>query len=238
MARSERKPGWGNAMKRAKIRSFMTVFDEEHAARCARGRVVVIDDDPTIVMALSALLELEGYACETHSSAEAYLHVLNYNSPSFPGPHCVLCDMMMPGLSGLELQARLAALSDPPLLLMSGGSGVKEAVSGFRAGALDFLVKPIEADILLAAVARALEVSAERQRQHRRKSEIALRTASLSERELGVARRVAQGRINTEIAQDMGIALRTVKLHRQRVMEKLQAQTVADLVRIADEADL
>ena len=142
-------------MKHAKVSPFVNIFEQEHAARCAQGRVVVIDDDPTIVMALSALLELEGYACETHASAEAYLHVLNYNRPSFPGPHCVLCDLMMPGLSGLELQSRLAALDDTPLLLMSGGSGVQQAVDGFRGGALDFLVKPIEADTLLTAVAKA-----------------------------------------------------------------------------------
>jgi FixJ family two-component response regulator len=213
-------------------------FEEEHAARCARGRTVVIDDDPAVVLALSALLELEGYACETHASAEAYLHVLNYNRPSFPGPYCVVCDMMMPGLNGLELQSRLAALNDAPLLLMSGGSGVREAADGFRAGALDFLVKPIEADALLAAVAKALDVSRVRQAQRHRKEEIALRVASLSERELSVARRVVQGRINVEISHDMGIALRTVKHHRQRAMEKLQVQTVVDLVRIADEAGL
>ena len=164
--------------------------------------------------------------------------VLNYNRPSFSGPHCVLSDLMMPGMNGLELQARLAALGDTPLLLMSGGSGVNEAVSGFRGGALDFLVKPIEADTLLAAVAHALHVSRERQRVQQRKSELAARKASLTERELSVARLVAQGRINAEIAQDMGIALRTVKFHRQRVMEKLHAQTVADLVRISDEAGL
>ncbi len=216
----------------------MNIFEQEHAARCAKGRVVVLDDDTTIVLALAALLELEGYACETHASAEAYLQVLHYNRPSFPGPHCVLSDLMMPGMNGLELQAQLAALGDTPLLLMSGGSGVNEAVSGFRGGALDFLIKPIEADTLLAAVARALDVSRERQRLQQRKAEMAARKASMTERERGVARLVAQGRTNSEIAYDMGIALRTVKFHRQRVMEKLQAQTVADLVRIADEAGL
>lgn len=225
-------------MKRRPVAMALNIFEQEHAARCLKGRVVVIDDDPTIVMALAALLELEGYACETHASAEAYLQVLNYNRPSFSGPHCVLSDLMMPGMNGLELQARLAALGDTPLLLMSGGSGVNEAVSGFRGGALDFLVKPIEADTLLAAVAHALDVSRERQRVQQRKSELAARKDSLTERELSVARLVAQGRINAEIAQDMGIALRTVKFHRQRVMEKLHAQTVADLVRIADEAGL
>ncbi len=214
------------------------IFDEEHAARCARGRVVVIDDDRAIVAALSALLEMEGYACETHASAEAYLHVLSYNSPSFPGPFCVLCDMKMPGMNGLELQSRLAALHHAPLLFMSGGSGINEAVHGFRGGAVDFLVKPIEADRLLAAVASALDVSRERQQQQHRRSELRLRVASLSERELTVARSVAQGRTNAEIGQDMGIALRTVKLHRHRAMDKLQVQTVVDLGRIADEAGL
>src|ERR1035437_5481517 len=97
MARFERTCRSEPSMKRVKTRPLMNPFEEEHAARCARGRAVVIDDDPAVVMALSALLELEGYACETHASAEAYLHVLNYNRPSFPGPYCVVCDMMMPG---------------------------------------------------------------------------------------------------------------------------------------------
>jgi len=215
------------------FRRAVTVADERLAQRCAKGRIVLIDDDPDILAAFAALLELEGYACETHVSALAYLQVLNYNQPSFPGPGCVLCDVKMPEVDGLELQRRLQEIDDVPLLLMSGASGAAEAVSAFRGGALDFLIKPIDADALLDAVARALALSRERQQQARLHNDLSDRIASLTEREYAVAIRVAQGQTNQEIADALGIALRTVKLHRQRAMEKVGAGGTADLVRIA-----
>lgn len=216
----------------------VTLSDEKLAARCARGRVVVIDDDTEILSALASLIEMEGYACETYASAPDYLQVLAYNRPCFPGPSCVLCDVKMPELDGLELQRRLAALNDTPLLLMSGASGAHEAVSAFRAGALDFLIKPIDADTLLDALAKALATSADRNLQQVRKTSLAERVASLTERERDIARRVAAGQTNPQIAEQLGIALRTVKLHRQRAMEKIGAGGTTDLVRIADESDL
>lgn len=94
----------------AKARRPVTVSDHRLAGRCLRGRVVLIDDDPEILAALAALLDLEGYACETHTSALAYLEVLSADLPAFPGPCCVLSDVKMPELDGLELQRRLAAL--------------------------------------------------------------------------------------------------------------------------------
>jgi two-component system, LuxR family, response regulator FixJ len=221
-----------------RYRQAVTVSDEKLAARCARGRVVVIDDEPDILSALASLIELEGYACETYSSALAYLQVLNYNRPCFPGPCCLLCDVKMPELDGLELQRRLAELDDTPLLLMSGNSGAHEAASAFRAGALDFLIKPIDADALLDAVAKALNLSQERQQRRLRESTLTQRIASLTERERDIARRVVAGQTNPAIAAELGIALRTVKLHRQRAMEKIGALGTADLVRIADEGGL
>lgn len=221
-----------------KHRHAITASDEKLAARCAHGRVVLIDDEPEILAAFAALLELEGYACEIFSSPLAYLQVLNYNRPCFPGPCCVLCDVKMPELDGLELQRRLAALDDTPLVLMSGASGAHEVASAFRAGALDFLIKPIDSEVLLAAIAKALAVSTERQQQHIRERALALRIGSLTEREREIARHVAAGQTNPEIAATLGIALRTVKLHRQRALEKLGASGTADLVRIADEAGL
>jgi two-component system, LuxR family, response regulator FixJ len=208
------------------------------AARCTRGRVVIIDDEPEILAALAALIELEGYACETYRCPLDYLHVLNDNRPSFPGPRCVLCDVKMPELDGLELQSRLAALDDTPLLLMSGASGAQEAACAFRAGALDFLVKPIDADTLLNALEKAIAMSQQRQQQRVRHTELAHRMASLTPREREIARRAAAGQTNPAMANELGIALRTVKLHRQRAMEKLGASGTADLVRIADEGGL
>ncbi len=220
------------------LRRPITVDDELLAARCALGRVVLIDDDPHILAALGALLELEGYAVEAYSSALSYLQVLTLNRLHFAGPSCVLCDVRMPTLDGLELQRRLAEQDNMPLLLMSGGSSAQEAVTAFRAGALDFLIKPIEADVLIDAVAQALSVSAARQHLDRVQSDLAQRIASLTEREREVARYVVLGVINLEIAEQLGIALRTVKLHRQRALEKLGVNTVADLVRLAAHGEL
>ncbi|MDD2742737.1 MAG: response regulator [Rhodocyclaceae bacterium] len=219
-------------------RQAISVSDEKLAARCARGRVIVIDDDVQILAALAALFELEGYACETYTSALAYLDILNFPSPSFPGPCCVLCDIKMPGLSGLELQRRLASLGDTPLLFMSGDSGAQEAVSAFRAGAIDFLIKPIDVDVLLASINRALACSSECQQAQIRRDVLAARIAMLTERERDIARRVAAGQTNPEIAAKLNIALRTVKLHRQRALEKIGAGGTVDLVRIADEVGL
>ena len=220
------------------LRQPVTVSDQKLAERCALGRVVVIDDEPDILSALTTLIEMEGYACEPYPSALAYLQVLNYNRPCFPGPCCVLCDVVMPELDGLELQSRLATLDDTPLLLMSGASGAEEAAHAFRAGAMDFLVKPIKANALLAAIAKALAASTERQQRHHRKRELAARIGSLTERERDVARRVAAGQTNPEIAAAYGISIRTVKLYRHRALEKLGVSGTVDLVRVADEGGL
>lgn len=226
-------------MKKSKqYRQPVTVSDHELAARCARGRVVIIDDDTEIISALAVLINFLGYACETYASALDYLQVLDYNRPCFPGPCCILCDVNMPELDGLELQSRLAELDNPPMLLMSGSSGAQEVVSAFRAGALDFLLKPVDTDSLALAVRKALEISTERQNQRLRQATLAARIASLTERERDIARRVAAGQTNPAIADALGIALRTVKLHRQRALEKLGVVKITDLVRIADEVNL
>jgi len=216
----------------------VTVHDEELAKRCARGRVVVIDDDSDILDALCALIHMAGYACETYTSGLTYLQVLNYNRPCFPGPCCILCDIKMPELSGLALHERLANFDDTPLLIMSGSSGIDEAIRAFRSGVLDFFTKPVDADTLLAGIDKALKLSAERQLHGQHRRLLASRVAALTPRERGVARRVAQGHTNPVIAQEMGIALRTVKLHRQRAMEKLGVDNLAELVRLADKGGL
>ena len=220
------------------LRLVITENDERLAARCANGRVVIIDDDSEVLASLAALLEIKGYAVETYSSALAYLQVLTANQAVFPGPSCVLCDVRMPEMDGLQFQHRMAEFNHVPLLLMSGHSGAQEAVTGFQAGAHNFLIKPFETHVLLDAVAQALAASAEHQQLDALRSDLAKRVASLTEREREVSRRVAQGRMNQHIADEFGIALRTVKLHRHRAMEKLGASTLADLVRLADLAGL
>ena len=211
------------------LRLVISENDERLAARCANGRVVIIDDDPEVLASTAALLEIKGYAVETYSSALSYLQVLTANQAVFPGPSCVLCDVRMPEIDGLQFQRKMAEFNHVPLLLMSGHSGAQEAVSGFRAGAHNFLIKPFGTHVLLDAVAQQLDAL---------RSDLAKRVASLTVREREVSRRVAQGSMNRHIADEFGIALRTVKLHRHRAMEKLGASTLADLVRLADLAGL
>lgn len=206
--------------------------EPELVERCLRGRVVVIDDDAAILDAFRNLIHLEGYACETYESASAYLQVLSYNQPLHPGPVCVLCDVKMPEIDGLQLQARLNELGEVPLVLMSGASGAQEAVSAFRAGAIDFLIKPIDADHLLDTLSRTLEISRNRHQDSTRRQQVSNLLARLSERELEVARLVGTGMTNLGISLELNISLRTVKFHRQRVFEKLMISGVPELVRL------
>ncbi|NCA69807.1 MAG: response regulator transcription factor [Sphingobacteriia bacterium] len=223
-------------MEEPRVRLPITAEEHRLAERCARGRIVVIDDDPEILAALSALFELEHYACETYDSALAYLRASTAEPPCFPGPCCLLCDVRLPELDGLELQRCLAGHDEIPILLMSGSSGAPEAISAFRAGALDFLIKPLDDRVLLGAISRALALSAERQCQAAHRRELSARLATLTQRELEVARRVVQGQRNLRIAEAMGIGLRTVKRYRSQVMAKLQAETLVDLIRRLDES--
>jgi FixJ family two-component response regulator len=221
----------------APARKIITVDDERLAHRCAKGRIDIVDDDPEILLALKALIEFEGYAVRAFASAQSYIEASTLDKPQFPGPKCLLCDVHMPEQSGLELQRQLTTRPDLPLLLMSGLSGAGEVAQAFRAGALDFLIKPMEADVLLEAITKALKVSALKQREILLLSDLSARASTLSARERDVLHLVAKGRTNQTIAEELQIALRTVKLHRQHGMEKLGVNTTVELVRIIDKLD-
>jgi len=205
------------------------------AERCQRGRIVIIDDDVFILAAFRDLVLLEGYACETYQSANAYLQVLEYTQPMHPGPSCVLCDVKMPEMDGLQLQAKLNELGQIPLILMSGDSGAYEAVSAFRAGAIDFLIKPIDCDHLLQVLDKALETSMQQSVMGIRREQVNQSIQRLSDRELEVARLIAKGLTNLGISLELDISVRTVKFHRQRIMEKLAITGVPSLVRLLHE---
>ena len=223
-------PAWPSA------RRVVTVDDESVAGRYARGCVILIDDDAEVLSALSARLHFEGYAVETFASARHYLDALDFPKPSFPGPSCLLCDLRMPGMDGLALQRQLQGRDVPPMVLMSGQSLPQDVVTAFHGGAVDFLIKPFEAADLLVAVAKALSVSAAQHTAAQRQSDAANLVASLTEKELQVILLVVQGKTNPQIMVSLGIALRTVKLHRQRAMEKLGLDSVAALGRFAQDA--
>ena len=184
--------------------------------------VFVIDDDASLRRALERLLRAEGYAVEGFASAEAYLERAHHD-----GPGCVLLDLALPGIDGLELQARLARDTRAlPIVFLSGHADVPSGVHAMKTGAVDFLTKPVEADKLLTAVRAALE---------RRASQIDTRErfSGLSGREREVMALVVAGLRNKQIAAQLGITEKTVKVHRARVMEKTGATSLAGLVRLA-----
>ena len=212
----------------------ITVSDYKIAERCLRGRIVLIDDDAEIVSAMLVLFEMEGYYCESYLSAQDFLQSDASPTSKYPGPWCVLSDVKMPDMDGLALQKLLIERENPPLILMSGASGAYEAVAGLRTGALDFLIKPFDTDVLLAAVESALWKSSESQAFVLSHSNAKERFSSLTSREIEVINMLMRGKLNREIAEELEIALRTVKLHRQHAFEKLGVLKIVDLVKVVE----
>jgi FixJ family two-component response regulator len=218
--------------------TIVTVDDEREAMRCSKGRVILIDDDHGFLDSLDQLLHMEGYATESYQSAMEFLGTLKSQEPVFDGPSCLVCDVKMPDLDGLSLQQLLVEQLDMPFILMSGLSGPREASLAFRKGALDFLVKPFLVEEFLSVVDRAIEQSRKVRLGQKQQQALSERVGTLTERERFVVQQVVHGQTNIDIAQRMNVALRTVKLYRQRAMEKLGAENLADLVRLADAAKL
>jgi FixJ family two-component response regulator len=200
--------------------------------------VVLIDDDLDILASLKALVDLSGYMSECHPSAAHFLQALASGEPVYPGPCCVVSDVRMPAIDGLELLGRLQEVEELPLILMSGGSGIREAIDAFKLGVGDFLVKPFEIDEFLAAISKALTISARQQERRLGQTELRVRVNSLTAREREVASQVALGRLNREIAEQLGISERMVKMHRQSAMEKLGVHSTAELARMVERAGL
>jgi len=217
------------------VRQVVTIHDERDAARHARGHISVIDDDEAVRSAVSAILRHEGYAVAEFGSAATFLAFEDEAAPMFAGPRCLLLDVKMPGASGLELQQRLVERKRMmPILFMSGGSSAAEAVQAMKGGAMDFLIKPFDDAQLLVAVAGALAKCVADERASLSSLEVVKRFASLSAREAQIARLVSGGLLNQQIAAELGIAERTVKLHRMHMMRKLGAANVIELIRILD----
>jgi two-component system response regulator FixJ len=193
------------------------------------GLVIIIDDHAAIRDSLRALLESTGLQVRDYSTALAFLEA---GAP--PPGACLVVDINMPGMSGLELQEELVRRAlKLPLILMTGEAEVALAVRAMKAGALDFLEKPFDDDALLESVRQGL---AEASRNHANDPEArdaAARIASLTERELAVLHRLTLGESNKQAAHSLGISPRTVEIHRAHLQEKLKARGLADLVRTA-----
>lgn len=195
----------------------------------------VVDDEAPFRRSLLFLLESVGWQAAGHESAEAFLAA----APAFPAAGgCIVLDIRMPRLSGLELQRRLlAAGSMFPVIFMTGHGDVELAVQAMKDGALDFLQKPFKDQLFLDAVERAVQVSVERHAAQRRQGEALEVLTRLSAREREVARLLALGLANKEVARLLGISDNTVHVHRQHVMDKTGTGSAADLARLILRAD-
>jgi FixJ family two-component response regulator len=194
--------------------------------------VLVVDDDRSVRKSLTRVLASVGYAVEAFASAQEFLA-----RQPHPGPCCLVLDVRMPGLTGIQLQELLAATGRRvSIVFVTGHADVPTSVRAMKAGAVDLLTKPVEAKDLIAAIQRALTRDERDRATDARRAEIQRRVRLLTKRETEVFALVVTGMLNKQIAAALGIGEKTVKVHRARVMEKMRAGSVAELVRLADEA--
>jgi FixJ family two-component response regulator len=194
-------------------------------------RVFVVDDNASVRKSLSRLLVAAGYVVETFASAREFLA-----RESSDGPCCLVLDVRMPGLTGIEMQQTLAAAGRRmSIVFVTGHADVRASVSAMKGGAVDLLTKPVDARDLLAAVQRSLAKSAQDLSAETRLADVRQRVKRLTAREMEVFALVVTGMLNKQIAAALGVGEKTVKVHRARVMEKMRAGSVAELVRLADE---
>jgi FixJ family two-component response regulator len=196
--------------------------------------VFVVDDDASVRKSLSRLISEAGYRVQAFASPREFLA----REPT-AGPSCLVLDVRMPGVTGLELQQTLArAVHEIPIIFITGHGDIPMSVKAMKAGAVDFLAKPFAAKELLDAIRRAVAKDTRDLGTEARDDEIQARVRLLTPRESQVFALVVTGMLNKQIAAQLGVGEKTVKVHRARVMEKMQAGSVAALVRLADAAGI
>lgn len=196
--------------------------------------IFVIDDDPGVRVALDRLLCAAGWDVATYASADAFLEAR-------PAAECgcILLDVSMPGMTGPQLHEHLAARGNQyPIIYLTGHSSVAIGVTAMKSGAFDFLEKPVDGDLLIPTIEKAIELHSRTRTTRTRLEAIKARLDRLSAREREVMDHVIAGQLNKQIAGDLGIALKTVKVHRGRVMQKMQVRSVAELVQLCDDLGL
>ena len=196
--------------------------------------IYLVDDDPGVLKALSRFLSAKGYDVRPFGSAQEFLV---QHDATVPG--CAILDLAMPGLDGLQLQQVLAADGvHRPVIFVTGKGDIPASVRAMKAGAVDFLTKQAKKDDLLKAIARAEELDAQARKARSELGTVQAKIASLTPREREVLSHVVAGRLNKQIAGDLGTVEKTIKFHRGRMMQKLDVRTVADLVRLAEKAGI
>ncbi|MDP2895445.1 MAG: response regulator transcription factor [bacterium] len=202
--------------------------------KAAEPIVFVVDDDASVCKALDRLIRSVGLKAETFPSAKDFLRREPHN-----GPSCLVLDIRMPGLSGLDLQRELAAKDySIPIIFITGHGDIPMSVQAMKAGAVDFLPKPFSDQELLDAIHAALEKDTLAREERAELSNIQRRIGSLTPREHEVFVRVVTGMLNKQIAWELGASEKTIKVHRARVMEKMGVQSVAELVHLAEKAGI
>lgn len=194
--------------------------------------VFIVDDDPAIRQAMEFLMRSVDMTCEIFRSADEFLAAWNEGRSG-----CLVLDIRMPGMGGLELQERLSQRgSRLPIIFITGHADVPMAVDAMQKGAFDFIQKPFRDQELLERIGAAIKAEREQRAEHARKSEVSERLESLTPREREVMDLVVTGKPNKIVAYELGVSQRTVEIHRARVMEKMGAGSLADLVRMSLEA--
>ena len=192
----------------------------------------LVDDDPAVLRSIARLLSAAGYKTKSFSSPQKFLVA---HDPSIPG--CAIIDLAMSELDGLGFQqALITSGSNRPIIFLTGRGDVSSTVKAMKAGAVDFLTKPVEREALFSALERAAELDTLSRQKRRETASIGERLDTLTHREREVLEHVISGRLNKQIAASLGTVEKTVKVHRGRMMAKLGVRSVADLVRLAEKA--